>query len=99
MERKEYIDKLSTQLKELDDKIIKMENNAGQVATNLKGEFKNQLSVLNQKKEEVKSKIKELNESNQEAFSVLKDGIANSFNELKGAIESATKKYKSNGSK
>ena len=46
-----------------------------------------------------KEKLKELNESNSEAFGLLKDGISNSFNDLKDAIESAVKKYKTNGNK
>jgi len=97
MERKAYIDKLAKQLKELDDKIVTMEDGAGKIASNLKSEYQSQVSVLKGKKDDIKVKLKELNESNQEAFGILKDGISNSFNELKEAIEGAVKKYKSNG--
>jgi sugar-specific transcriptional regulator TrmB len=96
MNRKEYIDKLANQLKDLDNKIIKMEDGAEKVASNLKSEYQNQVSVLNRKKDDVKVKLKELNNSNQEAFSVLKEGVTSSFNELKDAIDGAVKKFKNN---
>ena len=97
MERREYIDKMASQLKVLDDKITVMQNNAQEVKSNLKEEYQKQLNILNQKKEQTKEKLAKLNESNHEAFDTLKEGISKSFTELKEAVETAVKKYKSNG--
>lgn len=93
MQRKEYIDKMSEQLKEWDDKIIEMEKNAGSVRTDLKAEYRKQMDDLVKKKENIKSELKDFQEISSDALEELKSGMNRSFRELGESIEMAVKKF------
>ena len=95
MQRKEYIDKMSDQLKKWDDKIIDMEKNAGSVKNDLKAEYRKQMDELIKKKDKVKSELNALQENGSQAFDELKNGMNRSFKELGESIEMATQKFKS----
>ena len=92
--RKEYIDKLSDQLKKWDNEIEKLEMKANQAKTGAKSDYQQHLEKLRSKREEAGNKIKEIREASDEAWQELKIGTEVAFETMKNAMDNAVSKFK-----
>lgn len=95
MERKEYIEKLKSQLDEWNVEFGKLESRFHEVQDKAKGEFNQQLEEIKARQVDLKSKINELEgaselalndmkKSVESAWEVLKQGAAKAKNEFLG---------------
>lgn len=92
--RKEYIDKLSNQLKMWDNEIEKIEMKANQAKTDVKSDYQQQLEKLNLKRQAVENKINEIRGASEDAWQELKNGAEDALNTMKEAMDSAMSKFK-----
>ncbi|MEJ2054900.1 MAG: MgtC/SapB family protein [Calditrichaceae bacterium] len=88
-DRKEYIERMSKQLKSWDDQIIKLEEKAAGVNKETKEKYRNELFKLKKQENNTRQKLEELKKSGDEAWDDLKKGFEKSWSELSSAFENA----------
>ncbi len=92
--RKEYIDKLTTQLEQWDNEIDKLEAKAEQARSDAKGDYQMQLQELQSKRREAENRIKEIREAGEGAWQELKSGTEEAFDTMKKALDNAMSRFK-----
>jgi|GEM_PF-291513 len=95
MDRKAYIDKLTQQLNEWDDEIIKLEAKVKEVSSSAKTEYEKQISDVKEKRQTVSEKLGELKETGSEAWEELSDGLELAVQDIKKAWQKAWQKFTS----
>jgi chromosome segregation ATPase len=88
-DRKEYIERMSKQLKSWDDQIIKLEEKAAGVNEETKEKYRNELFKLKKQENKTRQKLEELKKSGDEAWNDVKKGFEKSWSELSSAFENA----------
>ena len=92
--RKKYIDKLSAQLKILDNEIEKLQTKASVLKDDSKVKYENLINELNFQKKNAQKKIQELKSSSVESLEVLKEGSEKIWSEMKKTFENSVSKFK-----
>jgi hypothetical protein len=88
-DRKVYIDKLSAQLKEWDDKILELETKARTATAGAQAELQHQINTIKEKQESLTRKVQELREAAPESWKELQKGAQRGWDELKSAMNKA----------
>ncbi len=92
--KKKYIDKLSTQLKEWDDEIKTLKTKAESLKADSKKKYQVMLDEYQDKKDAAQKKLKELKNSSEESWEELKKGTEIIWNELKKTSGNVISKFK-----
>ncbi len=92
--REEYIDKLSSQLKEWSAKIDDLESRIDMVSAEMKTAYVQRLADLKDRRDELSQKIQELRNSSGTAWKTLATGMDIAWDDLKYAVRSAVDKFK-----
>jgi hypothetical protein len=95
VDRKEYIDKISTQLKEWDSEIENIELKAKNSADNTKIKFDNGISEIKRQKNEFENKLTELKESTGDAWLEIKNGLEKIELDLRETYDRTKQKFSS----
>lgn len=85
--RKEYIDLMANKLKEWDDEILKLENEAKSAKGKVKIEMQKQIDEMNLVKIEAKQKFKEIEEVGQDSWEDIKAGAEITFDALDNYVK------------
>ena len=85
-EKQSYIDRIKTEIQELDTELENLKSEAGK-------EFQEQMAALRARRDAAETKLGELRESSEEAWDDLKEGLESSWNELKSAFNDARSKF------
>jgi hypothetical protein len=93
MDRKEFIDRLATQLREWDAGIDKFEAKAHQIQADTKNEFHKHVGELREKKAAAQERFEELKSSGDDAWSELKSGAELAFDIMKDSFQAAMSKF------
>ncbi len=94
MDRKTYIEKLTAQLKEWDDEIIKLEAKVKDLSSAAKTEYEKQISDIKEKRSTVSEKLSELKDTGSEAWEEFRDGLEMAVQDIKKAVQNALQKFK-----
>jgi multidrug resistance efflux pump len=94
MDRKAYIDKLATQLKQWDAELEKMEAKAQKAKADVKADYNRQIQELRRKKAVAKNRLEEVKNAGEDAWKELKSGAEEAFKDMKNAFQSALSKFK-----
>jgi predicted nucleic acid-binding Zn-ribbon protein len=92
--REEYIDKLSSQLKEWSAKIDELESKARAAKAEAKTGYEHQIGQLKDKRDAATKKLQELRGSSSDAWDALKVGAETAWTDLKNAVTAAKEKFK-----
>lgn len=92
--RKEYIDKLSKQLKSWDNEIKNLEAKVSRFKSESQTTLKKQIDELQVKKDKLQAKMKELSTTTDSAWTELRSGIEKSWTELSKSMKNAFSKFK-----
>lgn len=93
-DRKIFIDKMVTKLKEWDTKIQKLEAKIDAAGTEVKAEYRQQIKELRIKKEEAQQKLKKLQTASESSWEELKEGIEKSSKIFGDSVKKAWDKLK-----
>jgi len=93
-DRKVYIDKMATQLKEWDNKIEQLEMKAKEAKASNKADIQHALDNIREKRDNVRQDLNKLRESGEAAWNELKFGLEKSGNMLADSIKLAMAKLK-----
>lgn len=93
-DRKQYIDKLSNQLKEWDDKITEFQQKADSAKEDVKQDYKNRIADIKIKQEQATLELEKIKNSSNAALTDLKIGTQQAFSDLGKAIQSAANHFK-----
>jgi uncharacterized coiled-coil DUF342 family protein len=94
VDRKAFIDKLTTQLREWDAEIDKLEAKAQKAKADVKVEYNQQVQELKQKRDAAQNRLAEAIKAGDEAWDELKSGADKAFDEMKFALEAAISRFK-----
>jgi chromosome segregation ATPase len=94
MDRKDYIDKLTIQLKQWDAEIEKMEAKVQEKKADARILYNKKIEELQNKKEEAQNKIEEIKNASDEAWEELKSGAERAFDNIKNSFHSVISKFK-----
>ncbi len=94
MERKEFIQKLTAQMKEWDAELTKLEAKAQKTIAEAEGNLKAQIDLLKQKKANAGTKLKDIEQAGEGAWEELKSGAEIVFEELANTFKSVLSKFK-----
>ena len=94
MSRKEFIDKLTAQLKKWDTEIEKLETNAKSASAELKADYNQQIQELRSKKATARDKLGEVKRASEEAWKELRSGAEKAFDEMKNTFDRVVAKFK-----
>ena len=89
--RREYIDRISARLKELDHEISELEMIADKAAEEVKAEYHQQIKDLFLKKENLQNKVTSIREASGNAWDDIKAGGALSWEALNDSVKSTKK--------
>jgi uncharacterized coiled-coil DUF342 family protein len=95
--REEYINKLSSQLKEWSAKIDELESKARATQTEVKTGYESQIRQLTDKRDAATKKLQELRGASTEAWDTLKAGAETAWSDLKHAVTAAKEKLNKPG--
>lgn len=91
--RDQYIDKVTTKLKEWDAELDKLEAEANQSKGDVEADLKKQIDKLKKRKTEVSKQLESLKEASDDAWEDLKDGIDESWDVLATAFDKAKSRF------
>ena len=94
MDRKAFIDKLASQLKQWDAKIEKLEARAQKVGAGTKAEYNKQIQNLRDKRKAAQDRLGEVKQASGNAWEELKSGAEKAFDEMKNALQTVLSKFK-----
>ncbi len=95
MDRKEiYREKIESQLKEWKAKIDMLESKASTLSSEARTTLMKEIKELRGKKTVVKEKWNELQKTGGDTWDKMKDGVENSAEELKKAVEKVVARFK-----
>lgn len=89
MDRKIYIDKMASKLKEWDDDILKLEDKAEEMKDEASAKYREQLADMKSRREQARKKLEHLRNSSGEAWEELKDGMEKSWDTLQASSKKA----------
>jgi hypothetical protein len=92
--RKEYIDRMATRLKEWDLELQKLEAKASLAKADLKASYNQQIKELRLKKEEAQQKLKKIQDAGEDAWEELKEGAEKSWKIFEDSVKKAWDKLK-----
>lgn len=92
--RDAYVEKLKTKIDEWNDEIDKLQDNAGQIATDAKAEYQKRIVELKAKREELNGQLAKMSKSGEAAFEDLKAGTDLAWKAMAEAVHSATTRFK-----
>ena len=92
--RKEYIDKLTIQLREWDKEIDTLEAKAEKAKADAEADYQNQLQELRSKRLAVETRVKKIQNAGEDAWEDLKTGTEEAVDAMKKAMSSAISKFK-----
>ena len=92
--QKEYINKMTTRLKELESEISELEKIADKAIAEVKAEYHQQIEDLFLKKEELQNKVSKISEASGNAWEDMKAGAELSWEVFQDSVKSAFKKIK-----
>ena len=92
--RDEYIHKMQAKLEEWNVEIATLTAKAGEVTTDIKNEYREQIELLKVKQANARQKIEELQHSGEGAWGDLKTGIELAWASMEEAIDSARSRFK-----
>ena len=92
--RDEYIHKMEAKLEEWNVEIATLTSKAGEVTTDIKNEYREQIELLKVKQANARQKIEELQHSGEGAWGDLKTGIELAWASMEEAIDSARSRFK-----
>jgi hypothetical protein len=90
--RREYIDKMAARLKELEKEIIELEKIADKAVSEIKAEYRQQITDIFLKKEEVQDKVSKIQDASGNAWEDMKAGTELSWDIFEDAVKQAFKK-------
>jgi outer membrane murein-binding lipoprotein Lpp len=94
--REEYIHKMQAKLEEWNSEIDTLTAKAGEVATDVKNEYHEQIESLKEKQASARLKIEELQHSGEGAWGDMKTGIELAWTSMGEAIDSARSRFNTN---
>jgi hypothetical protein len=94
MNRKAFIDKVTSQLKQWDADIEVLEAKTKKAKVDAKAKYQKQIEILHKKKLAAHDRLEELNQAGEEAGEVMKSGVEEAFSSLKNAFQKAKSKFK-----
>lgn len=92
--REEYVKKLQVKLEEWNADIDKLSAKAGEVKSELRHEYAEQMETLKAKQAVARQKFEELQKSGGSAWEDLKAGIELAWNAVSEAVDSAKSRFK-----
>jgi len=92
--QREYIDKMVTRLKELENEISELEKIADKAVAEVKAEYHQQINDLFLRKTEVKDKVDKLQKTGGDAWEDMKAGVELSWEVFEDSVENNLKKKK-----
>lgn len=87
MSKEEYFAKMHAQLEVWQQKLDNLEASIQNAKESVKNEYRNEIAELEVKIYSISRKLADAKESNSAAWEDLKDGIQNSFDELKNGFD------------
>ena len=94
MDKKSYLNKLSSQIKQWETEIDKLKAKANKTKTDVNIEYNNKIDEIRHKKEDLEKKIKLLQKSGDEAWDEIKDGLGKSWKDFKTSFDNVISKFK-----
>lgn len=95
MDRKEFIENLTTKLKEWDAELDKLEIKAEKAKVDAKADYQREIEKLREQRQEAKAKLEQVKEASGAAWSELKTGTEEAFGTFKKSVQDALSKFKS----
>jgi hypothetical protein len=92
--KEEYIDNISSQLKEWSVKIDELESKVGTTKTQVKLEYDRRILDLKEKRDVVSQRLAALRASSGESWEAMKTGVEAAWRELRDGITAARDKFK-----
>ncbi len=92
-DRKQYQDKINTQLRELDREIDALKTKAAQQGKEAKRELDQRLPELDKKRAVAQQKFEELQNSSQEAWQDMRVGLSVAMRDLEAAYKRAASRF------
>jgi hypothetical protein len=92
--RKDYIDRMATRLREWDTELQKLEAKAGLAKADVKASYNQQIKELRLKKEEAQLKLKKIQDAGEDAWEELKEGAEKSWKLFEDSVKNAWGKFK-----
>jgi len=85
-EKKDYIDKLTEQLRELDNRLNDLKEKGEKASEEFKMKYKKEIEELNERKEKLQTQFKSLAHSSSEAWKDVKIELDEAIKKIKDAI-------------
>ena len=98
-EKTTYQKKVEEKLKQLSETIGELTVKAEKLQEDAKAELHKQIESLHAKQGTVKAKLVKLEDAGDDALDDLKEGIEEAWKDLKGALDSAISRFKSDSDK
>ncbi len=94
MKREEYIDKMSTRLKEWSAKIDELESQIGTVGSDMNAANDQRIRDIMDNRDAMSRKLQELRGASGDAWKMLTASMDNAWDDFKDALKSAMDKFK-----
>ena len=98
-EKTTYQKKLDEKLKQFSETIGELTDKAENLQEDAKAEFHKQIESLHAKQGTVRAKLEKLEDAGDDALDDLKEGIEEAWKDLKGALDSAISRFRSDNDK
>ena len=92
-DRKIYIDKLTTQLKEWDDEVNELETRVERAKADAKERLKEKIDELRTKKDAAQNRLQEIRVASDDAWESLKEGLEKSWSDLRLSLGDAISRF------
>jgi len=92
-DRKIYIDKLTTQLKEWDDEVNELETRVERAKADAKERLKEKIDELRTKKDAAQNRLQEIRDASDDAWESLKEGLEKSWSDLRQSLGDAISRF------
>jgi chromosome segregation ATPase len=93
MDRKAFIEKLTSQLKQWDAEIEQLEAKANNAEADIKAKYQKQIEILRDKMQAAHDRLEELDQAGEEAREALQSGVEEAFGALMNAFQTAKSKF------
>lgn len=87
--RKEYIEKVSIKLKNLDTELTRLETRAGEAAGDLKREIEGEIKEIKQSKSALEGNVNELRSAGDDAWEDIKAGAELAWQSISQSVQNA----------
>ena len=94
MDRKAFLNTLSSQISDWQKELTDLSARAEKAGTKAKAEFQSQIKELNSRLDEAQSKLKQIQAVGPDAWEDVRDGFEKSWNEMRTAFKSALARFK-----